>query len=483
VRSVLRNLVVRVATLFPAAVASLLGTRLLLQHYDVEVFNAYTLIFSLMLLIPLNDLGAGAALTTAVAEDGADHPHTRRVALTAARTLTASGLGLAALALALTGLGWWDDLLGGGAATTGAFGVAIALYGLSFVPGLGQSVLLGVNKNELTILTQASLPPAMAAGVGVCVLFDASPAWVVVVPGVAMLLISLLNAWVAGHETPLRLLGLLPQLLGRRRHPGAKISGIAGPALIVLLLGPITLQSDRLVLSHFGTADDVAVYSVGLQMFSPLFAIIPAAARPLWPIFAQARVTGTKTVSLFKVILLFAAGTFVVAGGLVAVSGPVARVVSDGEIDIGIAVPLLFASGTMIQAITVPMAMALMYPAGLRVVARLSLIATPINLVGSILVAGSLGAAGPLYVGAVVTVILQMIPAALYLMRHGLGPPERTAQPLGDRGPELVPASGDLILHEGPLRAQEVSDAPRTLQDVGRGFDNRWRETEAERSW
>jgi O-antigen/teichoic acid export membrane protein len=418
---ILKGVVARVASLVPAAIASLLASRLILEHYDIEVFNTYVLVFSTMVLIPLNDLGAGAALTSAVAADGAEDPHTTRVALTAARVLAVSGLGLGCVALVLSAFGFWGDVLGGGAFATGTFGVAIAAYGLSFVPGLGQSALLGANKNHLTIAVQGFLAPAMCVGAALSVGFDLDPRWVVVVPGLAVLLISLVNAWLSARVTRLRLLPLLPKLPFRRAHPGATNRGIAGPALIISLTAPFTLQSDRLVLSHFGTSQDVANYSVAVQIFAPLLALIPAAARPLWPMFTKARATGTQPVSITKVIAAFV--TIAAIGGalLVAVAGPLAKVIGGDQIDLGVALPIAMAGGTVVQAVAVPLSMALMYPAGLRLIASLSLICMPVNIVLSIIVTPHLGAPGPLYVGIGIGFFLQTVPAVVHLRRHAVG--------------------------------------------------------------
>jgi O-antigen/teichoic acid export membrane protein len=418
---ILKGVIARSASLVPAALATLLASRLVLAHYNIGVFNAYSLVFTTMVLIPLNDLGAGAALTAAIASDGIDHPHTRQVALTAARVLMVSGLALIAGALLLSALGLWGDVLGGGAYATGAFGIAIAAYGLSFVPGLGQSALLGANKNDLTIIVQAFLAPAMALGAALCIVFDLDARWVVIVPGVAVFVISLINAWVSARVTHLRLLPLMPKLAFLRRHKGARIRGIAGPALILTLTSPITLQGDRLVLSHFSTAQAVADYTVTVQIFAPLVALIAAAARPLWPMFARARATGTGTVGVGKVVSLFVVLTGACSAVLFVIAGPVAHVIGGNQIHLGIALPLAMAVGVTIQAAAVPLSMVLMYPAGLRFIATISLIATPLNLGASILVAPSLGAPGPLYVSIVVALLLQTIPAMVYLRRHGHG--------------------------------------------------------------
>ena len=415
---ILKGLIARVASLLPSAIATLLASRLILRHYDIGVFNAYTLVFTTMVLIPLNDLGAGAAVTSAVATDGTDHPHTRQVTLTAARVLMGSGLALVAGALVLSALGLWGEVLGGGAFATGTFGLAIAAYGLSFVPGLGQSALLGANKNDLTILVQAFLAPAMCAGAALTVAFHLDARWVVVVPGIAVLVVSLVNAVVSARVTGLRLLPLLPELPFRRRHPGAKIRGIAGPALIISLTAPITLQGDRLVLSHFSTAQAVADYSVTIQIWAPLVALIAAAARPLWPMFAQARTTGTVPMSVAKVITLFVALAAVTGAVLLVIAGPLAKAIGGNEIHLGLALPLTMAVAVCIQAAAVPLSMVLMYPAGLRLIATLSLVVTPINLVLSILVSPSLGAPGPLYVSIFVTTFFQVIPGLVHLRRH-----------------------------------------------------------------
>lgn len=417
----------------PSAVATLLATRLIIENYDVKVFNTYALVFSLMVLIPLNDLGAGASLTSAVAEGGADAPRTMRVALTAARTLAVAGLCLAAVALALSAFGIWGQVLGGGAFATGTIGVAIAAYGFSLVPGLGQSALLGANKNHVTIAVQAFLAPAMWAGTAVCVFLDLDARMVVVVPGLAVLLVSVTNAWVGARVTGLRLMPLLPKLGFRRSHPGARIRGIAGPALVMALTTPIVLQSDRLILSHFSTSREVLNYSVTLQIFAPLFALIPAASGPLWPLFTRARATGERPIRITRVLLAFATATAAASAVLCAITGPVARVIAGADTDLGVALPVAMAGATVVQSVAVPVAMMLMFPAGLRLMAMLSVAFLPLNLGLSILVAPHLGAPGPLYVGIGVGFFLQTVPALVYLRRHGVGPaqiPPLTMAPL-----------------------------------------------------
>jgi O-antigen/teichoic acid export membrane protein len=418
-RPVLRSSIARGATLLPSAAATLLASRLILHRYGISVFNSYALVFSVMVLIPLNDLGAGAAVTTAVAEGGVDDPNTRRVVLTAARTLALSGAVLAAASLALSGLGLWGRVVGGGTFATGAFGLALTAFALSFVPGLGQSVLLGAHKSHVTILVQACLAPGMCVGIVLATLFHAGPLVVVIVPGLTVLAVAVVNAWVSARITGFRLLPLMAELPLRKRHPGARIRGIAGPALIVSIAGPLALQMDRLVLSHFGTSNDVANYSVAIQVFAPLVALILAAGQPLWPMYTNARTAGTRPPSMTKILLLFVTLATLGAGGLCFVAAPLAQMIGGNRIHLSAG--LLSAAGLMVvvYSLAVPLSMALMYPGGLRLAAVLALVCLPINLVLSIVLAGRLGAPGPLFVGDGVQLIGQVIPAMLFLRHQG----------------------------------------------------------------
>jgi O-antigen/teichoic acid export membrane protein len=490
-RSIITITLTRLMTMVPTAIATVLSTRLVLGRFDAETFNAFTVVFAVMMMIPLSDLGVGAALTTAVAENGVHHPRTQQTALTAARILATSGIVLAVGALLFSGFGLWPGILGHGTLATNAYGLTLVLYAMSFVPGLAQSALLGINRADLTILVQASLAPAMAAGVGVCAMLDA-PAWsVVLAPGIAILAVSLLNAYVGSTVSGLRLLPLVPRLLDRKRFPGTKISAMAGPALIVSLTTPITLQGQRFVMSHINTAEDVAKFSVSIQVFMPLFFLIPAAASPLWPLFARQRVSGVKTVSLSKILLLFALGTTLAAGATLALADPIASFVTGGEVNLGLAMPALVAAGTVLLSVSMPVSMAMMYPAGLKRIAQLALIATPLNLIGSIVAAEHIGPLGPLWVSGFTSLFVQTVPCLVFLARN---------QPTGpaaevDLGAEVEQRAEDTSTGIAPEAELPLDEAPPIdssvlVAEVTAGADlfgghmvGRWRESSDGRSW
>lgn len=457
---IVKGLLARMASLVPSAVATLLASRVIIDHYGIEVFNTYVLAFTTMLLIPLNTLGAGAALTSAVASDGAGADSTGRVALTAARALATSGAVVVLVSVLISLVDGWSTVLGRGADDTAAFGVSLALYGLSFVPALGQAALLGANRNHLNILVQAFLAPAMCGGAALCVALDLDRFWVVVVPGASVLLISLVNALVSARLTGLKILPLLPKVPLRERFPGARIREIAAPALIVTLTAPLLLHSQRLVLSHVSTAGEVAKYSVARQIFAPLVALIPAAASPLWPMFTQARMTGAKPPNLWRVIAVLATFAGVAGVFLAIVANPVAELIGEDEVRLGFAIPVTGVAVILFQAVALPLSMALMYPAGLRLMSRLSLVALPINIALAAFAGDRWGAPGPLYTGLLVAIALQIVPTAVHFQRHGLGK-------AGVRmAPEDAVVDADVLAGAGELGGVLGGPATEPLDEV-----------------
>lgn len=421
--SVLRSALARALSFVPIAVATLLTSRLIIQHYGIGSFDSYALIVSLIFLIPLNNLGVGASVTSSYAADGPQAEHARRVTVTAARVLTLSTVGTAAAALLLGAFGWWPTLLGAASGPSGTVGVAIALYAVSFVPGLGQNMLLGVNRNHVTVLVQAAFAPFILLGVVGVLLAGADRRWLLVVPTAAMLAVTLLTASVAARTTGVSWAGVLRAVPFPRRFPGARIRQLSGPVLISTLANPIALQSDRIVLSHVSTEHEVATYSLVVQIIAPAMALVAAAAQPLWPIFTKARADGADGPGLSRVLALFgAAGA---ALGLVAalLANPIAALIGGSKVhSVGILLPVAGALTIVTAALAYPVAMHLMDPAGARFVALATCVALPLNLGASIWLASWLGAPGPLLGTVIVGLLVQTGPAVIYARnRHRVG--------------------------------------------------------------
>jgi O-antigen/teichoic acid export membrane protein len=412
--SVLRSAIARTASFVPIAIATLITSRLIIQHFGVASFDRYALILSLIFLIPLNNLGVGASITTAYAADGPQDEHSQRVTLTAARVLTISSLATIAASLALGFSDVWSTLLGKASGPSLSIGLAIAIYAVSFVPGLGQSMLLGLHRNHTTILVQTLFAPLILIGVAVVVVLDASDTWVLIIPAAAVVVVSLVVASTAARASGTSWLSIARAVPNRRHFPGARIRQLSGPVLISTLATPIALQSDRIVLSHVSTERAVAQYSVLIQIIAPALALIAASAQPLWPIFARARAGGGRAPSLGRTVLLFCAAAGVVGAVLALVANPVAVLIGGEQMRLGVLLPITGALAVVTFAATYPVSMNLMDPAGARFVAITTVIALPVNIGLSIVLGMHLGAPGPLLGSVIVGLFIQTFPGMLY---------------------------------------------------------------------
>lgn len=435
VHPVLSGAIARLASFVPVAIATFATSHLVIAEFGIPAFNGYALALSLMFLIPLNDLGVGTAVAAAFASHDPGDEERDRVVLTASRVVAGSSVAVVVVSLAISAIGWWDDILGPASFAGRLFGVSMAVYALSFVPALGQSMLLGVHKNHVTVLVQTLFTPIMFVGVLLLVVLDVDGRWLVVVPAVSLVAVNVLTSAVAARMAAFSWATMLRRLPSPARHPGTRIRGIAGPRLIISITVPLALASDRVILSQFSTGEAVASYSIAMQIFGPVLALIGAAAQPLWPIFVAAKRGRADAPNLPKVVALFVLAAAALAAVLVVVAGPIGSAVSADEVDLGLLLPVAGGLVVVVTAVTFPMSAALTTPAELRFAAGLAVVALPVNLGTSAVLASHIGAPGPLLATAGVGLFVQALPAALYLRRH--------AADAGEHADELegVPAS------------------------------------------
>jgi O-antigen/teichoic acid export membrane protein len=317
------------------------------------------------------------------------------------------------MVLSFTGL--WPAVLGDAAYGGWLFGLGMAFYALGFVPGLGDAMLLGVHRNHVTILVQSLVMPVALVMVGVLVAVDADPRIVVVVPAASFAATNAITMIFAARSTGFRWRSVLAKVPRPRLHAGARIRGVAGPRLVNNIAVPLALASDLVVLSHFSTPDQVADYGICLQLFTPLTALVAAAAAPLWPIYLAAKADGSSGPPVLRTVLGFLGATALVCALLVPLAPWAGRVISGGQVQLGVLLPCAAALMAMVFAASFPVGMALTTPRELRFSATVSVIALPLNVGASILLARSIGAPGPLIATAVVG--LAQTGAAAFFLR------------------------------------------------------------------
>jgi O-antigen/teichoic acid export membrane protein len=429
----------RFVGLLPQAIATLVASRLILDHYGLHSFNTYALVIALMALIPLNNLGVGASVTQAIAAYGATADRSVRSCLTAARVLTLSASALAVLTVGIALLDLWPTLLGDASGANWFTALALVVFAATFVPGLAPSVLLGANRNHVSIAVGSFLAPISLVIVIGLVQADLGSGWVMVVPPLALLVMSVMTMVVGSRLVGFPWLRVLRQVPWRDRFPGARIRALSGPMLITSLCVPITFCTDRIVLSHVSTEDAVANYSVVLQLCAPIIALIVAAAQPLWPMFTQARTQGEVGPNLNKIFLAFGAGTLVCGVALVALADPIGHLIGGDRIDLGYFLPVVAALVMLLLAVAYPLSMSVIDPAGARFVATCAVLALPTNILLSIWLSREFGAPGPLLSLLVVSTTVQVIPILVYSRRRERsGRPIVVVEPEESRGAEAL---------------------------------------------
>jgi O-antigen/teichoic acid export membrane protein len=418
VKPVVQSALARTLSFLPTAVATLLTSRLIISHFGLGAFNSFALIVSLIALIPLNDLGVGAAVTSAFAQYGPRARSSERIALTSARVLAVSTIGVIVVATLLAIANLWPTLLGDASGSNTFVALAMAVFALSFLPGLGQRMLLGVDRNHVTVVVQSFFTPLILVATLVVMLAGLSGSWLMIVPPAALLVINIVTVVMSVRITGFPWRQVLRRLPSPHRYPGRSIRAISGPMLLITLSVPIALQSDRIVLSHVASRQAVANYSVVVQIFAPVAALIAASAQPLWPIYAKARSEGRPGPGLGRVLVLFCGAAALMCAFLVVISDPVGNLIGGGRIELGWLLPVAAGLAVLTQAAAYPVAMKLMDPAGVRFVALCTAVALPLNVGLSIWLGSWMGAPGPLLATFAVGVLVQTLPALVFSRRH-----------------------------------------------------------------
>jgi O-antigen/teichoic acid export membrane protein len=332
--------------------------------------------------------------------------------------LSVSALVLAGGSALIAAAGAWPTLLGPASGPNAYVGAAVCIYALTFVPGLGQRMLLGIERNHMVVLIQTLWNPLMLAGVAILAVAGVGPAWIVRVPSVSGLLVTLLTFWYAVRVCAFPVRTVFARLPLRRRFPGGSVWAISGPMVVLTLCVPVILQSDRVVLSHVSTKQVLADYTITMQIFAPVSALIAASALPLWPMWIRARAQGNRGPSVTRVVTLFCGAAAVICAVLVLIANPLGHLIGGPKIHLGVALPLAAAAAITMQAAALPVGMALRDPAGLRFVAACTAIALPANIALAIGLTKLWGGPGPLVATFLVSLVVQTLPAALYLRRR-----------------------------------------------------------------
>jgi len=396
------------------AVSALLTTRIQITALGVHQFAFVSLVLSLSLLLPFADLGVGAAIVNRTAQSNhpASDPDLRRTLLTSIRVLACTGTGILLLDAVVTYAHWWPSVVGlqNSPMVHDACGLAVAVFALALPVSIGQRLLLGLGRNGTLVLLQAVTSPLALLVTLVAEERHAGLLPFALALPTGSLAVGVLQTVVAGRLSGINVWHLLQMAVRRSRHPGGRVRVTAGPMVVVMLGLPLALQTDRLILAHASSSEQVAQYAVGLLMYSPLWSIVASAGMSLWPVFANQRSTGTDSPlvqSAVRAFLLIGLGS-----GLAAVvTMPwLSRLVGAGQVYVPLRLAAAFACLLLVQSVQLPLGMFLTSPSGLRFQAVCVSAMVPVSCVTSYVLSGPWGAVGPLAGSVLAILACQVVP-------------------------------------------------------------------------
>lgn len=425
-RGIGANALARILVLPVSAVLGLVLTRLVLDTYGEATYAQYVLLAGVAALIPFADLGISAAVVNAVAT--ADDPRRDRdlelTLVSALRVLAGSASVVLLLTLVLTATGAWPTLLGEGLMPSSGPAAAawcFVVIGVTLVVSFGQRILAGLGRLWVVILLNGLQTPLVLAAAATLIALEwGDGAYLAVLAYAATFVLTVATLVVAARAIRPTVGRAWRQAWRVRQVRGAPVFDTALPMLVQMVALPIAMQSDRLVLSHVSTLDELTEYSLAAQMFNPFVGVISVAGLALWPVFAKARAEGVRSeVSPGAMALLFGAMALGLALVISLASGFLADLASGGAIELGVPLLVAYSCLVVVQAVKYPFGMYMTDARGLRYQAVMVVAMLPVNLGLSILLARQLGAVGPV-IGSVVGVLVFQVLANWWYVRRDL---------------------------------------------------------------
>lgn len=416
IRSVGGSGLARFIVLPVSAILGIVVTRLIIENYGTDVYAQYALLVGLGALIPFADLGISAAIVNAVA--GADDPrtddHLRRTLVTSLRVLAGCSFTVILIVVAIYAVGAWPVLLGDGLTQESGSLVAtlcLGIFGLNIMISYGQRILASLGLNALVVLLGGLQTPIVLGVLVMMIVLGLDGSFIAVAAYAATTVICGICIVLASRRISPMLRTAYSGAWRVRSVRGTRVFNVAWPMLVTMVAAPIAMQSDRLVLGHVSTVEELARYSLAAQIFMPIFAVVTSAGFALWPVFARARASGVKSpLSPFTMAFVFGAVAAAASLVMALASGWLSDVATGGRITLDIPLLAAFAVLMVLQSARYPFGAYLTDASGLRFQAFWVVAMLPLNLGLSLLLAPLLGAVGPLIGSIVGVLVCQLIP-------------------------------------------------------------------------
>jgi len=412
----------KVAVMGVSGLLGIVTSRVILTNFGLEAYANYGLLATLPQLLPFADLGIAAVVINAIAGSGDARRDemVRRTITSALRILILSGSTIALVSGLFYITGLWPVLLGDGLLDHGgAFSAFLCLliFGLVLPLGVGQRILVGLDKTSVQVGTQGISAPLILAVIGLAATFGMPvAAYLPVATYIASGAVSALCLGIAAYSLKGQVRGAIRDIPRLRRAPGVPVFNLAWPMLIQMVALPLAMQTDRLLLSHLSSVAALAQYNLAMQLFGIVIQTIAAAGVALWPYFAKARAR-SDVVSPWRPLMFFIAGGTLLAGALGLLSDFLADVISDGRISLDPLLVVCFVAFVALQAAKYPLGMYMTDERGLRFQVVPTLLMVPIGLGTSWTLILLVGPAGAIAGSAIAVALCQVIPMTWYVRR------------------------------------------------------------------
>lgn len=401
---------------------SFLTTHLIISSFGVEAFADYGLLVSVIALLPFLDLGLGVAVVNVVAASrrASSDAQVRLVLSSVMRWLAIVFLVLLIVGFLIPFTLGWDSLLGGSGNSFGfSAGLCWFLFCFSLPLGIGSRILLGLNLNHWVVLLQGIQPPLTFALLLLLSHFTTASYLAPVLFFLSLFIANLAIFLVACHKLHHQVRRSFLMMWKLRKSNRAPVLATAAPMLLIMIAVPIALQSDRILLSHLGSTDEVAQYNLASQVYSPVWSVIATATASLWPHFMKKRANGHSTFGPAVRASSLAGGAAVAGGaGTVFVAPWLVSIVANGEVALPGNLLWAYALLIIVQGFQYPLGYALMDARGLRFQAAWAVVLAVVNVVVTLHFIPLYGAAGPLYASAMTVVACQLLPNIIYIAQR-----------------------------------------------------------------
>ena len=404
-----------------SAVLGIVNTRLIIENFGLASYAQYGLLVAIGNLLPFADLGISAAVMNVVgaSDDPRHDAKLQRILVSCFRLLIVSCTVLLGLTVLITVQGWWPALLGDALIPgTGPIAAAFCLtiIAITLLVSPGQRILAGLGRNHVPIGVLGLQSPLVLLTVVLITQADLPfGPYIAVIPYIVLLLLQIVLLGLAARSINPSLAKAIREVPRLRSVRGGAVFDVAWPMLIWMVGTVIAMQTDRLILSHTSTGLALAEYNLSAQIFLPVLHVVGAGGFALWPIFAKQRAEQAR-VSPLPISLVF--GAIAALGCLVLVFATplVTQLASGGRVSIGQLTAIMFSILVVFQCLKYPLNVYLTDAPGLRFQVYILLATLPLNVALSYVLAGRLGAAGPV-IGSAVAIGLQYVACLIYTAR------------------------------------------------------------------